>query len=55
MAGNPLTVDQLIRNNEKNSLNEAIISLIKGQQLVLENSSNKADRTQLEALNALEI
>ena len=55
MAGNPFTVDQLIRNDEKNSLNEAIISLIKDWQNTLANSANEADRTQLELLNNLEI
>ena len=55
MAGNSLTVGQLIRDNEQNNLNEAIIQLIKSAKIWLANSTDQADIAQLNVLNNLDI
>ena len=55
MAGNSFTVDQLIRDNEKNNLNEAIIQLIKSVKIMFANSTEEVEKTQLDVLNNLDI
>ena len=58
MAGNSCTVDQLIRDTEKNALNEAIIELVNYQKKRLTNTTDvltEADKTQLDVFNNLDI
>ena len=55
MAGTSFTVNQLIRDNEKNNWNEALVQLIKGATTKLTDSTEEADITQLNALKNLDI
>ena len=55
MAGNSFTVDQLIWDDEKNNLNEAIIQLIKSVKIMFANSTEEVEKTQLDVLNNLDI
>ena len=58
MAGNSCTVDQLIRDTEKNALNDAIIHLVNLKKKSLTDTTdvlNEADKLTLDGLNNLDI